>query len=547
MAHQPQPYPLNAEAVRTWSSLSLAALGRAREDIDAINVYPVADADTGTNLYLTAESADRELGDLLAGVTDGTAAATLPEAVRAFAHGALIGARGNSGTILAQLLRGVADVLGDEPAGRDPARLLAQALTRAAEEAYRAVAHPVEGTMLTVATAAARAAEAAAGPTGNAADVAGAAYDGARAALAETPGQLAALGRAGVVDAGGCGLVAVLGALWQALSGREPAPEPVRGRAVPVPRPQEPCAEEHGGPAYEVIYLLEAPEAEVDRLRTRLDALGDSLVVVGGDGLWNVHVHVDDPGAAVEAAVVAGRPYRIRITHFGDERRRARGERSQRAVVAVVQGEGLAGLCGEAGATTLLARPGEPPAVAELADAIREAHAREVVLLPNGAELRTVAAAAAQQARTEGVRVAVIPTRSEVQGLAALAVHDPDGSFDEDVVAMTAAAGATRYGELAVAERQSFTSAGICQAGDVLGLIDGDVAVIGTGLAETAEAVLARMLGSGGELVTLVLGPEAPDELAGRLEAYVQHGHLAVDTVTYQGGRWSAPLLIGVE
>lgn len=555
MAHQPQPYPLNAEAVRTWSSLALAALGRAREDIDAINVYPVADADTGTNLYLTAESADRELGDLLAGVTDGTAAASLPEAVRAFAHGALIGARGNSGTILAQLLRGVADVLGEEPdgpggpEGRDPARLLAQALTRAAEEAYRAVAHPVEGTMLTVATAAARAAETAAGAVGTAADVAGAAYDGARAALAETPGQLAALGRAGVVDAGGCGLVAVLGALWQALSGREPAPEPVRGRAVPVPQPPEPCAEEeqHGGPAYEVIYLLEAAETEVDRLRTRLDALGDSLVVVGGDGLWNVHVHVDDPGAAVEAAVVAGRPYRIRITHFGDERRRARGERSQRAVVAVVQGEGLAGLCGEAGATTLLARPGEPPAVAELADAIREAHAREVVLLPNGAELRAVAAAAARQARAEGVRVAVIPTRSEVQGLAALAVHDPEGTFDEDVVAMTAAAGATRYGELAVAERQSFTSAGICQAGDVLGLIDGDVAVIGTGLAETAEAVLARMLGSGGELVTLVLGPEVPDALAERLEAYVQHGHLAVDTVTYQGGRWSAPLLIGVE
>ncbi|MFB6523789.1 DAK2 domain-containing protein [Streptomyces sp. NPDC056401] len=555
MAHQPQPYPLNAEAVRTWSSLALAALGRAREDIDAINVYPVADADTGTNLYLTAESADRELGDLLAGVTDDTAAASLPEAVRAFAHGALIGARGNSGTILAQLLRGVADVLGEEPdgpagaEGRDPARLLAQALTRAAEEAYRAVAHPVEGTMLTVATAAARAAETAAGAVGTAADVAGAAYDGARAALAETPGQLAALGRAGVVDAGGCGLVAVLGALWQALSGREPAPEPVRGRAVPVPQPAEPCAEEeqHGGPAYEVIYLLEAAETEVDRLRTRLDALGDSLVVVGGDGLWNVHVHVDDPGAAVEAAVVAGRPYRIRITHFGDERRRARGERSQRAVVAVVQGEGLAGLCGEAGATTLLARPGEPPAVAELADAIREAHAREVVLLPNGAELRAVAAAAARQARAEGVRVAVIPTRSEVQGLAALAVHDPEGTFDEDVVAMTAAAGATRYGELAIAERQSFTSAGICQAGDVLGLIDGDVAVIGTGLAETAEAVLARMLGSGGELVTLVLGPEVPDALAERLEAYVQHGHLAVDTVTYQGGRWSAPLLIGVE
>lgn len=481
-------------------------------------------------------------------MTDGTPAApSLPEAVRAYAYGALIGARGNSGTILAQLLRGVADVLGAEPDARDGGPLLARALTRAAEEAYQAVAHPVEGTMLTVAGAAARAAATAGAAAATAADVARAAYEGARAALAETPGQLAALGRAGVVDAGGCGLVAVLGALWQALSGQEPEAEPARGRAVPGPRDDRPCAEELGGPAYEVVYLLEAGEEAVGELRATLDGLGDSLVVVGGDALWNVHVHVDDPGAAVEAGVVAGRPYRIRITHFGDERRLARAPRVQRAVVAVVQGEGLAGLCGEAGATAVLARPGEPPAVPVLLDAIRRAHAREVVLLPGAADLRAAAAAAAEQARADGVRVAVIPTRSAVQGLAALAVHDPDGSFDEDVVAMTAAAGATRYGELAVAERQSFTSAGICQAGDVLGLIDGDVAVIGAGLPETAEAVLARMLGSGGELVTLVLGPEVPDALAARLEAYVQHGHLAVDTVTYRGGRYSAPLLIGVE
>ncbi|MFE5720758.1 DAK2 domain-containing protein [Streptomyces erythrochromogenes] len=551
MPHEPQPQPadeLDAEAVRTWSSLALAALGRAREDIDAINVYPVADADTGTNLYLTAESADRALAETF----DSAAAAptSLPEAVRAWAHGALVGARGNSGTILAQLLRGVADVLGAEPEGRrtGPGGLLAHALTRAAEEAYAAVAHPVEGTMLTVAGAAARAGEAASAAAGTAADVARAAYDAARAALAETPGQLAALGRAGVVDAGGCGLVAVLGALWQALSGQEPAAEPVAGRtAVPATQPDDPCEQHEDGPAYEVIYLLEASETAVAELRARLDGLGDSLVVVGGDGLWNVHVHVDDPGAAVEAGVVAGRPYRIRITHFGDERRRGRGERAQRAVVAVVPGEGLAGLCAEAGATTVLVRPGEVPATAELLDAVRRAHAREVVLLPGGTELRAAAATAAEQARAEGVRVAVIPTRSAVQGLAALAVHDPDGSFDEDVVAMTAAAGATRYGELAVAERQSFTSAGICQAGDVLGLIDGDVAVIGAGLPETAEAVLDRMLGSGGELVTLVLGPDVPDAVAERLEAHVQHGHLAVDTVTYRGGRYSAPLLIGVE
>ena len=221
----------------------------------------------------------------------------------------------------------------------------------------------------------------------------------------------------------------------------------------------------------------------------------------------------------------------------------------QRAVVVVVPGEGLAGLCAEAGATTVLARPGEPPASGELVDAIRRAHAREVVLLPNSAELRHTAAAAAEQARTEGVRVALIPTRAAVQGIAALAVHEPDRRFDEDVVAMTAAAGATRYAELAVAERQSWTTAGVCQAGDVLGLIDGDVAVIGADLPGTAEAVLDRMLAAGGELVTLILGEDVPDgdAVAERLERHVREGHLAVDTVVYRGGREASPLLIGVE
>lgn len=301
-----------------------------------------------------------------------------------------------------------------------------------------------------------------------------------------------------------------------------------------------------------MIYLLEADDAAVARLRARLDALGDSLVVVGGDGLWNVHVHVDDAGAAVEAGVEAGRPYRIRITHFGHGEPHPGRERpsrapAQRAVVAVVPGEGLAGLYGEAGATTVLARPGEPPASGELVQAVRRAHAREVVLLPNDAELRHTAAAAAEQARTEGIRVALIPTRSAVQGIAALAVHEPRRRFDEDVVQMTSAAGATRYAEVVVAERQSWTTAGICQAGDVLGLIDGDVAVIGTDVTATARTVLDRMLQSGGELVTLVVGDDAPETAAAHLEARVRESYLAVDTVVYHGGRQGALLLIGVE
>jgi len=195
----------------------------------------------------------------------------------------------------------------------------------------------------------------------------------------------------------------------------------------------------------------------------------------------------------------------------------------------------------------VLARPGEPPASGELVEAVRRAHAREVVLLPNDADLRHTAAAAAEQARTEGIRVALIPTRSAVQGIAALAVHEPERRFDEDVVSMTSAAGATRYAEVAVAERQSWTMAGICQAGDVLGLIDGDVAVIGSDVTAAAETVLDRMLQAGGELVTIVLGDEAPESVAAHLEARVREAYLAVDTVVYRGGRQGALLLIGVE
>ncbi|MCX5423929.1 DAK2 domain-containing protein [Streptomyces sp. NBC_00078] len=584
MAQVPQTF-FDALAVRTWCGLALEKLGRAREEIDAINVYPVADGDTGTNLYLTVESAVAAVEAVFAAHAVGAGALptgaggpgepgkpTLADAVRAMAHGALIGAQGNSGTILAQLLRGMAQVFAaDGGTPHTDSSGLRLALRHAADSARQAVAHPVEGTVLSVASAAADAAGRAGGDCGT---VARAAYEGACTALAETTGQLAVLGRAGVVDAGGRGLVAVLAALVETFTGEAPGAVvsggharvgtvvagggPETGPAVDEgasPADAGDCADapQEDGPAFEVIYLLEAEDAAMTRLRTRLDALGDSLVVVGGDGLWNVHVHVDDAGAAVEAGVEAGRPYRIRITHFGLGDVHTRGgarpprEPVQRAVVAVVPGEGLAGLYTEAGATTVLARPGEPPVSGELVDAVRRAHAREVVLLPNDADLRHTAAAAAEQARTEGIRVALIPTRSAVQGIAALAVHEPGRRFDEDVVSMTSAAGATRYAEVAVAERQSWTMAGICQAGDVLGLIEGDVAVIGSDVTGTAETVLDRMLQAGGELVTLVLGDEAPESVADQLEARVRESYLAVDTVVYRGGRQGALLLIGVE
>ncbi|GHG37029.1 DAK2 domain-containing protein [Streptomyces hydrogenans] len=562
MSRAPQPFDhavrsderlvLDAEAVRAWSARTAEALGRERAAIDAINVFPVADGDTGTNLYLTADAAHRAVEAVFAapGAT-GDRAPDTADAVRAMAHGALLEARGNSGTILSQLLRGMAGVLAEGADGDH----LARALATAASSARAAVAHPEEGTILTVAAAAATGCR----DGGTLPDVARRAYEGARTALEATPGQLAVLGAAGVVDAGGQGLVAVLGALLETVTGT--APEALPPSPAPAPAAAgttESCGPGGEGPGYEVLYLLEAGDAAVELLKARLDALGDSLVVVGGDGLWNVHVHVDDAGAAVEAGIEAGRPHRIRVTHFAaapapephraDEApAHARGERAHRAVVAVLPGEGLAGLCAEAGATTVQARPGEPPAGDDLLAAVRRAHAREVVLLPNDTDLRAAAATAAERARAEGIRVALIPTRAAVQGIAALAVHEPDRSFDEDVVAMTAAAGATRYAELAVAERQSFTSAGVCQAGDVLGLIEGDVAVIGQDLTDTARTVLDRMLQAGGELVTLVVADSAPPGLAATLETHVRRGYLAVDTVTYHAGEGAPPLLIGVE
>ena len=447
------PSTLDAAAVRAWCRLSLRALGRAREEIDAINVYPVADGDTGTNLYLTVESAAQAVDAVFDAhaTAAGGPGPSFAEAFRALSHGALIGGRGNSGTILAQLLRGMnGSFTADGAPDRAGADDLRHALRAAAVSAYGAVARPVEGTMLTVA---ARAADTAADAEGGLDAVVLAAYEGARSALAATPGQLGALRRAGVVDAGGLGLVAVLGALAEAVTGEPPCPRtpcprtlrrcstartrpprgtPTRGRAPGRTAPRTPRVPEEdqvpaGGPAFEVIFLLDADgDAPVDRLRGRLDASAtrswSSAATACGTSMCTSTTSAPPsrPASRPAGRTGSGSP----TSPTGTAARAASGR--VRAVVAVVPGGGLASLCEQAGATVVAVRPGEPPAGGEIAAAIRRAHAREVVLLPNDTELRHAAGAAAEQARADGVRVALIPTRSAVQGLAALAVHEPD-------------------------------------------------------------------------------------------------------------------------
>ena len=535
---------LDAAAVRRWCSTCLDELTTAREEIDRLNVYPVPDGDTGTNLMLTLDA-------VVAALRSVTPDGDLARTVRAMAQGALMGARGNSGVIISQVLRGLSDVFAACPQARGAE--LQEALRRAADLAYESVARPVEGTVLTVARAAADAAEKA--DNGDLATVARAAADGAREALARTPQQLAQLAAAGVVDAGGRGLCVLLDALVSVVTGEKvvSAPMAATGHVVPRDASALVAAREAGSDefAYEVQYLLDAEDAAVAVLRERLDGLGDSLVVVGGDGLWNVHVHVNDVGAAVEAGIVAGRPHRIAVTRFADqiaaEPATAASPRQGRAVVAVTPGAGLAALFEGEGATTVDGGPTSNPSTAEILTAVRATGAAEVVVLPNDSNALGVANAAADAARDEGIETVVVPTRASVQGLAALAVFAPEAPLHTDVIAMTEAAGSTRYGEVTVAVRDAQTTAGECRAGDALGLLDGDVVLIAADVEDAAAELVDRMLGGGGELVTLVTGVDAPDGLADRLCAHLRQTFPAAEVMVYEGGQPHYPLLVGVE
>lgn len=519
--------------VSTWIHASLEALGSQRAAIDALNVFPVPDGDTGTNMFLTLESAADALDEAAARPD-----ATLHSVGKALSTGALLGARGNSGVILAQILRAIAEELQSTADGaRFDGALVRRALRRASDLAYKAVGTPVEGTILTVARAAAEAAEACEANGITAVVEAGA--EGARAALAQTTEMLPALRRAGVVDSGGAGLVVVYDSMMDVLTGVTHPRVPIRATAPIAHEVQD----AYGGPAYEVMYLLDATEAAVDLLRPRLEALGDSLVIVGDDPLWNVHVHVDDAGAAVEAALEIGRPHRIRITHLEAVAPEPAGGRS---LVVVAHGPGIAAMLAEGGATIVPAEPTKRPATREILQAIDRAGTTEVIVLPSDRDTRAVAEAAAEEARATGRRVAVIPTRSVVQSLAAAAVHEPSALFEDDVVSMTRAAGATHYGAITIAAREALTSAGPCQVGDVLGLADGDIIHIGSDPAEVARAVIERLLTTGTELVTLVPGLDAGD-LADQLDTWLGKAHPGIEMVVYDGGQPLWPLIIGVE
>ncbi|MFI6210984.1 DAK2 domain-containing protein [Nocardia brasiliensis] len=548
---------MDGTALLRWGRTCLDGLAHRRAEINALNVFPIPDADTGTNLLATMRAAMAAAEAMSA--PSSAREVTAHEVAAAMARGATIGARGNSGIILSQVLRGIAEAVREGPL---TAATLREALRRAAVLVRAALSVPIEGTILTVLDCAA--ASAAGDAESTLAEVALAAADGAAKALGETPSQLGVLRDAGVVDAGARGLVVLLDSLVSVTLGEIPSRPEYTPREPGMTQPEpEPSETTSPTPQYEVMYLLsDTDEARLATLRARLTELGDSVVVVGdGQGSWSAHVHCADAGAAVEAGLVAGRLSDIRIESFalarheplhdaaeqlvtGDELPVPEGP-ADRGILAVAAGDGAAALFEDAGAVVL---DGDGPVTAAaLLDAIRAMPNREVLVLPNGALPAHDLLAVGVAARDAHRDVLLLPSASVVQGLAALAVHDRGRIAVDDAFAMSEAAATTRWGALRAAAERALTMVGTCAAGDGLGLVGHDVVVIDHDVRAAGLTLLDRMLAFGGELVTLLMGAAAPDGLADALAAHIGEGFPGVEVTVYSGGQHGDLVQIGVE
>ncbi len=540
---------VDAVALRRWLSLASLAMDRHQAEINALNVFPVPDGDTGTNMALTMSAGVDAVNALAVGATGA-------EIATEFSAASLAGARGNSGVILSAYLQALLSRLGSVDAAST--RDLAASVRDASQAAYGSVSVPMEGTILSVGAAVAQGAQIreSQDPAVTLEQLAVGLAQDAASALERTPEQLPVLARAGVVDAGGRGLVVLLESLVELVTG-------TRVDVVPdvLANPQvDDCSEGDG--AFEVIYLLDSSGDRIDELRRLLAECGSSVVVAGADPVWRVHVHTDDVGCAIEAGLAVGKPSKIRITDLrvgaAEQSRSAAVEQrgsadsadqptATRGLVAVAHGPRMVEVLESAGATVVRAHGRIAPSTAEILAGIEGAGAREVVVLPSSSGIRSAAEAAAASARERGVIIAVIPTRSIVQTLAAVAVHNPLSRFEDDVVSMTSAATATHYGGVSISTRAAMTSAGRCAEGDVLGIIEGDVVEIGNSIPDVAHRLLTRLMSTGGELVTIVRGDDLGVETTKDVITRIHRDYPAVEIAEYDGGQPVWPLIVGVE
>ncbi len=536
-----------------------------QEIINRLNVYPVPDGDTGTNMALTVESVIEELAGLDSPDFESTC--------KAIAHGSLMGARGNSGVILSQLLRGIAEGLADSTDPPGPAAL-SEALTIADRLAREAVMRPVEGTILTVARGAAEAARAAAEAGKSLVSVAEASREGAAEALARTPSLLPVLEKAGVVDAGGAGFLLLFDALLSVLDGRSmPAPPDWQPVTIPV-NPESPgtapviagvdsADSKLAGLRYEVMYLLEAPDTTIPSFKEVWAGLGDSIVVVGGDGLWNCHIHTDDIGAAIEASLDAGRPRTIRVTDLLDlveEERWVRegastegsgpsvtppGRPPTTGVVAVASGDGVGRIFRSLGVQGLIAGgQSMNPSIAELVEAVDALRSDQVIILPNNGNIRAVAERI-NDLTTK--RVWVVPTETVTEGFAALLAYDPESDGEVNARTMEESAVKVVPGEVTRAVRDSDSRVGPITAGDWLGLSRRGIEVVDDSLAGAACALLEVILTDEHDLVTIIEGEDSRPADTRRITEWIHDQRPGVETEVHHGGQPLYPYLFSIE
>jgi DAK2 domain fusion protein YloV len=537
---------LDATALQEWAHTSVTHLIARTDEINRLNVFPVADSDTGTNMLFTMRAAGARAVAQRAGDVTGVAAA--------LAEGALQGARGNSGVILSQILRGVADVAAGAADERNgvladiDGPLLASALRHAVVLADASVSEAVPGTIVSVLAAAADAAEDAAVEHADVADVVTVASEAAVIALEKTPQQLDVLAEAGVVDAGGRGLLVLLDALAATLTGHAPrrATYERSGAAagstdVSVVAP----------PQFEVMYLVDGcHHAGVELLRSRLEQLGESVTIAasGTEGRYSVHVHADDAGGAVEAGLEAGTPSRIQITALaGVGPHPSGGWTRDRAVLAIVDGDGAKALFEGEGAHVVCRDADTAISAKQLLRALVDAEAAQIMILPNGYVAAEELVAGCTAAIGWGIDVVPVPAGSMVQGLAALAMHDAARQAVDDGYTMARAAAGARHGSVRVATEEALTWAGTCTPGDGLGISGDEVLIVGQDVTAAGAGLIDLLLSSGGELVTVLTGAGVDPAVGAALQDHVHHQHLGAELVTYHTGHRGDALLIGVE
>ncbi len=544
---------LDACALLDWAHTSVGDLIAHTDEINRLNVFPVADADTGTNMLFTMRAA-------WAQADASTRGGDVARLAAALADGALHGARGNSGVILSQILRGLADVAAEAAAERGgelieiDGAVLASALRHAVGLVASSMGETVPGTIVSVLQAAAEAAEDTGSEEADLGGVVAAAADAAVIALDKTIEQLDVLADAGVVDAGGRGLLVLLDALSKTVSGHAsprteyvPSPPDVETAAVAAP------------PRFEVMYLLSGCEPDgVEHLRQRLDELGDSVAIAAstseGGGRYSVHVHSDDAGGVIEASLLFGTPSRIQITALtGAAGAHAPGGWSrERAVLAVVDGDGAAELFAGEGAHVLrpdLDATDATSAVSakQLLRGLVDAGAAQIMVLPNGFVAAEELVAGCTAAIGWGIDVVPVPAGSMVQGLAALAVHDVDRLAVDDGYTMARAAASARHGSVRLATEEALTWAGTCRPGDGLGIAGDEVLIVADDITAAGAGLIDLLLVAGGELVTVLSGVDVDPVVGQALQQHVHRQHLGAELVTYHTGHRGDALLIGVE